>query len=323
MPTVSVVIPAYNAEAYLREALDSVFAQTRPPDEVVVVDDGSNDRTSEVAASYGDRVRLLRQPNRGEAAARNAGVLAARGALIAFLDADDTWLPRYLESQLGVYEAHGGGCVVFCDAWVGGRRMQDGAQPFDESDPVLSLVRGFPIQMDGVLVPKKAVLRVGFFPEGLRWGPDVSLLLKLARAGLPFYRNPEALVVYRSTPGSLSNTRRRESTEHLLRALRRLSRDPELPLHARRVAAARATALHRRFWFLAREMLASGEVEEARRCVAWAFRLRPWSLAYAAGVLALYLVPRAVLCLARRKRSVKRSDEFVRLEQDSEAVDGP
>jgi glycosyltransferase involved in cell wall biosynthesis len=103
MPTVSVVIPAYNAEAYLREALDSVFAQTRPPDEVVVVDDGSTDRTSEVAASYGDRVRLLRQPNRGEAAARNAGVLAARGALIAFLDADDTWLPRYLESQLRVY----------------------------------------------------------------------------------------------------------------------------------------------------------------------------------------------------------------------------
>ena len=93
------------------------------------MDDGSTDRTSEVAASYGDQVRLLRQPNRGEAAARNAGVLAARGALIAFLDADDTWLPRYLESQLRVY--------------------------------VLSLVRGFPIPMDGVLVPKKALLRVG------------------------------------------------------------------------------------------------------------------------------------------------------------------
>jgi len=293
-PTVSVVIPAYNAEAYLREALDSVFAQTRPPDEVVVVDDGSTDRTPEILASYGERVRVVRQPNRGEAAARNTGVLAARGALIAFLDADDTWLPQYLESQLRVYEAHGESCVVFCDAWVGGRRMQDGAQPFDESDPVLSLVRGAVIPMDGILVPREALVRVGLFPEGLRWGPDVSLLLKLARAGVPFCRNPEALVVYRSIPGSLSNTRRRESTEHLLRALQRLSRDPELPLHARRAAA-----LHRRFWFLAREMLVAGETEEARRCAVMSLRLRPWSAVYAVGALALRLSPGAVRRLVR------------------------
>jgi len=305
MPTVSVVIPAYNAEATLGEALHSVFAQTHPPDEVVVVDDGSTDRTPEIAASYGDRVYLLRQPNRGAAAARNAGVLAARGELIAFLDADDIWLPRYVESQLGVYEARGAGCLVFCDAWVGRRRMQDGAAPFEESDPVLSIVRGFPIPFDGVVLPKDALLRVGLFPEGLRWGEDVSLLLKLARAGVPFCRNPEALVVYRSTPGSLSNTRRRESTEHLLRSLHGLSRDQELPPHVRRAAWARAAALHRRFWFLAREMLAAGEVEEARRCAAQAFRLRPLNLKYAAGALAVRLTPQALLRLARRGSSVK------------------
>ncbi|MDR5708499.1 MAG: glycosyltransferase family 2 protein, partial [Armatimonadota bacterium] len=126
-PTVSLVIPAHNAEAYLREALDSVFAQTRPPDEVIVVDDGSLDRTPEIAASYGDRVRLVRQPNRGEAAARNTGVRVAQGELIAFLDADDAWLPGYLTSQLRVYETSGGNCLVFCDAWVGNRRMQERA----------------------------------------------------------------------------------------------------------------------------------------------------------------------------------------------------
>ncbi|MDR7415111.1 MAG: glycosyltransferase family A protein [Armatimonadota bacterium] len=316
MPTVSLVIPAYNAEASLREALDSVFAQSRLPDEVVVVDDGSTDRTAEIAASYGDRVCLVRQPNRGEAAARNTGVRSARGELVAFLDADDLWLPGYLASQLRVYEASGGGCLVFCDAWVEGRRTQDGAGPFDESDPVLSIVRGFPIPMDGVLVPREALLRADLFPEGLRWGPDVSLLLKLARSGAPFRRNPEPLVVYRRNPRSLSNTRRRESTEHLLRSLHRLSRDPELPAHVRRAARDRAAALHRRFWFLAREMLVAGEVEEARGCAALAFRLRPQNPAYAA-VLALSLIPKAILRLARRRRSVKRSDEFVRLEQDT------
>lgn len=299
MVTVSVVIPAYNAEATLRDALDSVLDQTRPPDEVIVVDDGSTDRTPQVAESYGNRVRLLRQPNRGEAGARNTGVLAARGELIAFLDADDTWLPRYLDSQLRVYEAHGGGCMVFCDALTRSGRMQEGAPPFDESDPVLSLVRGAVIPMDGVLVPREALVRVGLFPEGLRWGPDVSLLLKLARAGVPFRRNPEALVVYRRMPGSLSNTRQRESTEHLLRALRRLSRDLDLPSPVRQAAAHRAAGLHRRFWRLAREMLVAGETEEARRCAAWAFRLRPWSAVYAVGALALRLSPGAVLWFAR------------------------
>ncbi|MDR5708500.1 MAG: hypothetical protein QN140_01595, partial [Armatimonadota bacterium] len=175
-------------------------------------------------------------------------------------------------------------------------------EPFDESDPVLSLVRGYPIQLNGVLVPREALLRVGLFPEGLRWGPDVSLLLKLARAGLPFRRNPEALVVYRNTPGSLSNTRRRESTEHLLRALRGLARDPELPPHVRRAARKRAASLHRRFRALAREMLAAGEVEEARRCTVMSLRLRLWDPLCAAEALALALAPRLVLQFAAHRR---------------------
>ncbi len=79
VPWVLVLTALAAAEDYLREALDSAFAQTRPPDEVIVVDDGSGDRTPEIAASYGDRVRLLRQPNRGEAAARCGSVSFRRG----------------------------------------------------------------------------------------------------------------------------------------------------------------------------------------------------------------------------------------------------
>lgn len=103
-PTVSVIIPAYEAAAYLPAALDSVFAQTRPPDEVIVVDDGSTDGTEGVVRAHprAADIRYLRQENAGAAAARNAGLREARGEWLAFLDADDTWLPHRLEAGLEV-----------------------------------------------------------------------------------------------------------------------------------------------------------------------------------------------------------------------------
>lgn len=94
------VIPAYNAETYLGEAIASVLDQTVAPAEVIVVDDGSTDRTGEVASSFGDRVRLITQPNQGCAAARNHGVRESSGDHIAFLDADDLWAPDKLAIQL-------------------------------------------------------------------------------------------------------------------------------------------------------------------------------------------------------------------------------
>jgi glycosyltransferase involved in cell wall biosynthesis len=97
-PTVSVVIPAYNAERFLAEALESVFAQTTPAAEVIVVDDGSTDATPEVARSF-RAVTLIEQQHRGVSVARNTGVRASKGELIAFLDADDMWYPEKLELQ--------------------------------------------------------------------------------------------------------------------------------------------------------------------------------------------------------------------------------
>ena len=97
---VSVIIPAFNAEKYLGEAIASVLDQSVGPAEVIVVDDGSTDRTGEVASSFGDRVRLITQPNQGCAAARNHGVRESSGDHLAFHDADDLWTPRKLEIQL-------------------------------------------------------------------------------------------------------------------------------------------------------------------------------------------------------------------------------
>jgi glycosyltransferase involved in cell wall biosynthesis len=102
---VSCIVPAFNGERYLGEALESIFAQTHPPFEVIVADDGSTDGTAALVASYGARVRHLVQPNAGPAAARNLGLRAATGNFIAFLDADDCWHPEKLSRQLARFEA--------------------------------------------------------------------------------------------------------------------------------------------------------------------------------------------------------------------------
>lgn len=99
-PTVSVVIPAYNAAWCVAKAIDSVLAQDYRDFELIVVDDGSTDDTAAVLASYGDAIRVIRKPNGGLSSARNAGIAAARSEFIAFLDADDWWLPGKLRLQM-------------------------------------------------------------------------------------------------------------------------------------------------------------------------------------------------------------------------------
>jgi glycosyltransferase involved in cell wall biosynthesis len=98
--TITVVIPAYNTAEYIGRAIDSVLAQTRRPDEIIVVDDGSTDDTSGIVETYGSQVRLIRRENAGVSAARNTGINAATGEWIAFLDGDDEWLKEKLQLQV-------------------------------------------------------------------------------------------------------------------------------------------------------------------------------------------------------------------------------
>ena len=99
-PLISCIVPVYNGERYLGEAIDSILAQTYGPLEIIVVDDGSTDGTAEVVATYGDQVRYLWQPNAGQAAARNHGLSVTQGEFISFLDADDLWHPEKLDRQI-------------------------------------------------------------------------------------------------------------------------------------------------------------------------------------------------------------------------------
>src|SRR5215212_6403385 len=104
-PLVTVVIPCYNQAHFLGEAIESVLSQSYPHGELIVVDDGSTDETSEVASRY-EGARLIRQENRGLAGARNRGLGEAKGEYVVFLDADDRLLPGALEASLGCFEAH-------------------------------------------------------------------------------------------------------------------------------------------------------------------------------------------------------------------------
>lgn len=130
---ISVLIPAYNCGATLRETLDSVLAQTHAPHEILVMDDGSTDETSRILDFYKPRITAFRQSNTGAGEARNALILRAQGELVAFLDSDDIWHPRYLEVQAQLFHAHPQAVAVFTShsTFYGEGEITWTCKPFD------------------------------------------------------------------------------------------------------------------------------------------------------------------------------------------------
>ena len=167
--SVSVVIPAYNAERFIGEAIESVLAQTHPPFEVVVVDDGSTDATATVARGY-PGVTLIQRENGGIGAARNTGVAAATGDWLAFLDADDTWPPDRLSALLAEAEACGAD-AVFGTVVQFGEGRQDTA-PAHAQLPGAGIFR------------RTAYDRVGLFREDVKVGEFVDWWARATEAGL-------------------------------------------------------------------------------------------------------------------------------------------
>lgn len=200
-PAVSVVIPAHQAERFVAEAIESVLAQDLPAAEVVVVDDGSTDRTAAIVASFGDPVRLVRHPeNRGEAAARNTGLAAVRGELIAMHDADDRMLPHRLRVQVDhlVAGGPGQGCVI-------GRTL--GFDP--EGRPLPPWAGGSggdsePFGNSLVLAWRTTYDRVGGYDESFVTGTDVDWLIRVKAAGLAVGLLDEVLTERRIHDANLS-----------------------------------------------------------------------------------------------------------------------
>lgn len=185
MPLVSVIIATFNCARYLPYALDSVFQQTYPHFEVLVIDDGSNDDTKTVMQSYLSKVTYLTQKNSGVAAARNNGVRNAKGEYISFLDADDLWEPDKLELQVRYLESHPDVAVAFGDM---SSFNENGTFSFSvqKSFPVYEgwiferlLVNNFVMNIT-TMVRKSIVLELNGFDEDLRIASDYHLYLRIA-----------------------------------------------------------------------------------------------------------------------------------------------
>ncbi|MEP7340201.1 MAG: glycosyltransferase family A protein [Acidobacteriota bacterium] len=212
-PAVSVIIPAYNVAPYIVETLDSLFAQTYRDFEAILVNDGSTDDTEARIAPFRDRLVYIKQENRGVMAARNAGLVAARGRYIALLDSDDVLLPRFLEVLIGMLEADPAVSVAYPNALYFGWPRHDGKlhqDAFPVAEPVtFDRVLRRECYIFGLLVfRREAVDEVGGYDESLQGqgAEDFELWLRMLRRGHRFKFTREPLVKYRWRQDSLSNT---------------------------------------------------------------------------------------------------------------------
>src|SRR5271167_487460 len=205
-PRVSIIIPVYNGAATIERALKSVFDQTFTDYEVVVVDDGSTDDTPAVLAKYGDKLRVVRQANRGLPAARNAAIAASRGELLALIDHDDEWLPQKLEFAVAAMRADPGAALLYSDMIVVNeageefRRSQIGSDTAHAPTMDEMLARIWPITPSTVVMRRDAFDRAGGFCEQLISAEDIHFWLLMREQG-HFIFLPERLV--RFTYGQL------------------------------------------------------------------------------------------------------------------------
>lgn len=212
VPAVSVIMPAYRAAGYIKDALDSVFAQTFTDFEVIVVNDGSPDseELERVLEPYLDRIVYIRQENRGVSAARNAALRVSRSPFVAQLDPDDLWEPDYLAVQMETLKRDPSIDVLYPNALVFGD-MPEAGREFMESAPsegevtFESLVMQKCTVMTCVTARREMVLRAGMYDESLNCSEDFDLWLRIIKAGGRISYHRRVLVRYRRHRGSLSS----------------------------------------------------------------------------------------------------------------------
>ncbi len=216
-PVVSVIVASYNGEKFLRETLESVFAQDFDAFDVVLVDDGSEDATAEIARSF--PVRYVHQANQGLPAARNAGLGLARGGYIAFLDDDDLLPPTKLSTQVRYLNEHPGiGCVLGRQEWI-----FDGIQPPSLArDPIFGELGG--IQLVTAMIRRRVLDELGGFDPTYRYAEDRDLFIRMREHRVEIAVLPD-VVLHKRLHGS-NMTLDPPATHPMLRSLReKLARD--------------------------------------------------------------------------------------------------
>jgi glycosyltransferase involved in cell wall biosynthesis len=206
---VSVVITCYNQARFLREAIESILSQSYSNNEIIVMDDGSTDNTSQIAASY-STVRYIYQQNQGLSAARNTGLQQSRGEFVVFLDADDRLLPIALET--GVECLHMDPDYAFAAGHYAVIRMDGSVKPLPSKprvvrDPYLELLRGNYIGMHGTVMYRRSVFEtVGLFDTSLKACEDYDMYFRITRKA-PVYCHDKITAEYRHHDANMSRDR--------------------------------------------------------------------------------------------------------------------
>lgn len=225
-PTVSVILPVYNGENYLRFSIESVLGQTFRDFELIVIDDGSKDSTPEIARGYGERLRYVRQENTGVAGAFNHGLRLARGQYISWLSHDDRFLPTKLEKQLAALAKVEGPAVSYTDVQMidsAGRVITEHRLPEHGREELLRNVMTCGLicmASYSVLYDRRCVEEVGSYSVHRRYSQDVEMLVRFARR-FPLVRVPEFLMQVREHETRAIHTKAWERevikfyTEHL------------------------------------------------------------------------------------------------------------
>lgn len=188
LPYISVVIPLYNKERYIQRTLDSVLAQTFENFEIIIVNDGSTDNGPEIVKQFDDpRIKIINQKNAGVSAARNHGIKEAKAELIAFLDADDEWLPDFLPtiimlrkkySYAGAYATGYYWGDTICDSAI--RRIECYDMNWDGIIPDFFKLRLGTLNSSITVIKKDVFNKIGNFPEGINMGEDLDMWIRLA-----------------------------------------------------------------------------------------------------------------------------------------------
>lgn len=211
-PAVSIIIPAYRVTAYIKTALDSVFAQTFKDFEVVVVNDGCPDTANleRVLQPYAERIRYIRQDNGGVGAARRTAVLAADAPLIAQLDPDDWWEPNYLEVQLALFTNAPGLDLLYPNGYFFGDPTLEGKLLMDHvpskgNVTFCSVMNGETNIIYSALIRKQAILQAGNFDPELRTSEDFDLWIRMLKSGARFAYHQAPLLHYQRRTESLTS----------------------------------------------------------------------------------------------------------------------
>jgi len=217
---VSCIVPIYNGEHYLQEALDSIFAQTHRPVEIIAVDDGSNDGTGDIAARYGDQIRYVRQSNSGAPTARNLGLSLGIGEFVAFLDADDLWHPEKLARQIARFQAQPqlDLCVTHVqNFWI--PELKEEAERFRDH----RMSRPLPGFVPQTLMARRSLFdTVGCFNEALRHADSTDWFLRAAEHGAVSELLPDVLVYRRIHQSNLSRRMASSSQDEYLNLLKQV-----------------------------------------------------------------------------------------------------